>query len=266
MHSNKKLIKLLKSLKTDPEFGTTAQFRAELKKRLTVEASKAGYFITMPEFPQTGFGWWRPFTRASWGKLAWATTGIVLLVTATTTVMAQKSLPTQRLYPVKIFGEQMVMAAAINEWKPQIAAAIADRRLSEIHRLEGKEESNAMTLAVNNYREHLIKTEDFRDGAGEEWATGINRHWTILKQLEEKLEPELVPDAEPQAPTIVKPIDVKPTETILPQPAIDKQINEIRTHTDETSPEKEQPSQKDDQGLHAPEIRLTIPALQNLFP
>ncbi len=272
MNSNKELIKLLKSLKTDPEFGPTLEFRAGLKKRLIAEAPKTGFFIIMPEFLRTSLGWRPPFAKGSWGKLAWAAAGIVLLTATTTAVMAQESLPTQKLYPVKIFGEQMVMAAAKNEWKPQIAAAIADRRLSEIRRLEENEENAAMAEAVNNYRQHLLKIENFRDGAGEKWAMGINRHRAILEQLEEKLESEPIQDTEPQMQTIIKSI-----ETDYPQPTIDRQVNEVKTNPDETLPVKEQSGQKNDQGLNdlkqpanenavIPEIRLTVPAPQNLFP
>ena len=158
---NKGLIKILKSLKTDPELGPTAEFRAGLKKRLMAEIPVPGWFAAWPEFSWGGWG----------RRPAWVIAGVVLMVAGTTTVLAQKSLPTQKLYPVKIAGERAAMAAAKDEWKPQITA--------------GREEKQALAAAVDNYRQHLVQAEHFRDRGDEEWAAGIDRHWETLKQLEE---------------------------------------------------------------------------------
>ncbi len=226
---NKELMKILKSLNGDPELGPAAEFRADLKQRLMAEVKPAGWFMVWPEF-----------SRGSWGRrLAWAIAGVVLMVAGTTTVLAQNSLPTDKLYPVKIAGERAAMAAAKDEWKPQIAAGIADRRLDEIHQLEKNEDTEAAAGAVDNYRRHLTQAEHFRNGADEEWAAGIDRHWATLKQLEENLETESIPAAE-TAP-------VRPTQTggKAPQPVEAEQREEIRTN--ETWPETEERNdQKDD--------------------
>lgn len=240
---NKELIRILKSLKTDPEFGPAAEFRADLKQRLMAEIPEADWFAAWPEF-----------FRGGWGKLAWAIAGVVLMVAGTTTVLAQNSLPTDKLYPVKIAGERAVMAVARDEWKPQIAAGIAERRLDEIHQLEKNEETEAVAGAVDNYRRHLTQAEHFRNGADEEWAAGINRHWETLKQLEEKLAAGAT--AAPTAPTApARPATIAPRPTV----AVETQspAGEKHNQEDDNKKSKQEPAPAN---VNPPIIQLTIPA------
>lgn len=261
---NKRLINLLKSLKTDPEFESRPEFRARLKERLLSEvkpARQTGWFVALPEFSWGGWG----------RRLAWAAAGIVFLAAATTTVMAQKSLPTHKLYPVKIAGERAAMVAAKDDWKPQIAAGIADRRLEEIHQLEKNEETEAVAGAVDNYRRHLMQAENFRAGAGEEWAAGINRHWETLKQLEERLETESIPAAPdgnlPDAPVRATLAPARPTRpaTTAPQPTETSEtpagIGEKHDRKDDKKNDKEKPDQMN---VNLPIIQLTVPVPENL--
>jgi len=254
---NKGLIKILKSLKTDPELGPTAEFRAGLKKRLMAEIPVPGWFAAWPEFSWGGWG----------RRPAWVIAGVVLMVAGTTTVLAQKSLPTQKLYPVKIAGERAAMAAAKDEWKPQITAGIADRRLSEIHRLETREEKQALAAAVDNYRQHLVQAEHFRDRGDEEWAAGIDRHWETLKQLEEGLAAEAAGENLPDAPVRATAAPTAPTRpvTIAPRPTITSETpagtEEINDQKDDKKNDKEKPGEV---SVDLPIIQLTIPVPENL--
>lgn len=250
------LIKLLKSLKADEEFKPTAEFRTRLKQRLMAEVPATGWFVAWPEIS------WE-----TWGRrLAPAVAGFVVMLMGVTVAMAQKSLPTDRLYPIKIAGERAAMAVMpTRHRRAEAAAGIADRRLGEIEQLKEKHEDEAAEAAITNYREYLLRAEDFRDEADEIWTGRIDRHWQTLEHLEEKSEGEVEERGLPELPELPVEIEtvptiVRPTEIQMPPPAGDNKIKEIESdgrHTPGT--------EEDKNGIVLPEIQIIIPPTQDLL-
>lgn len=250
---NNQLLKLLKSLKQDAEFKPAAEFRTKLKQRLMAEVPAAGWFVAWPEI-----SW------GTWGRrLAPAIAGLVLMVAGTTTVMAQKSLPIDYLYPIKIASERVAMAIMpTDHQRVEAAAGIVDRRLGEIEQLTEKHEDEAAEAAIANYREHLLRAEDFRKAADEAWRGRIDRHWQTLKQLEKKSEGKAEEKELPGLPVEIEtvPAIVGPTEIQVPPPTGDNKIKEVEGDSRHTPGIEE-----DKNGIVLPEIQLTIPVPQDLL-
>lgn len=248
------LIKLLKSLKADEEFKPTAEFRTRLKQRLTAEVPAAGWFVAWPEI-----SW------GTWGRrLAPAVAGLVVMLMGATVVMAQKSLPIDRLYPIKIAGERAAMAVMpTRHRRAEVAAGIVDRRLGEIEQLKEKHEDEAAEAAITNYREYLLRAEDFRDAADEAWTGRIDRHWQALKQLEKKSEGKAEEKELPGLPVEIEtvPTIVRPTEAELPRPTTGgNKIDEIKSDSGQALGVEE-----NKKGVVLPEIQIIIPPTQDLL-
>lgn len=240
------LIKILKSLKDDAEFRPGTEFRTELKNQLMAAVPNTGWFIAW-EMP------WKNWSR----RLAPAVAGLVLMLMGATVVMAQKSLPADLLYPVKIAGERAAMAIMpTGRQKVEAAAAIVDRRLWEVEQLRAKHEDEAAGAAITNYREHLVRAENFRDEADEIWTGRIDQHWQTLEQLEKKPEGGIEERGLPELPEL--PVEI-PVETETAPTIV------VPTTSATPAEEKDKDDKQKNKDVSLPEIQITIPAPDDLL-
>ncbi len=79
---------------------------------------------------------------------------VLLLLGFVSVVSAQKSLPGQRLYPLKIASENIISAL-----DPSFKSEILKRRSEEIKQLSGENNSNNLKNAVKDYQEELDHTK-----------------------------------------------------------------------------------------------------------
>lgn len=247
------LIKILKSLKDDAEFRPGTEFRVELKNQLMAAVPRTGWFIAW-EMP------WKNWNR----RLAPAVAGLVAMLMGTTVVMAQKSLPADLLYPIKIAGERTAMAIMpTGRQKAEAAAAIIDRRLTEIKQLQEKYKDEVTEEVIAGYRDYLLRAEDFRQTTDEAWAIRIDRHWQTLEQLEKKPDSGIEGKELPEIPVRIErvPTIAKSAEPELPpSPAGNKIIEEDKSDIGQAQETKENKKEN-----VVPEIQITVPVLQDLL-
>lgn len=226
------LIKLLKSLKKAKFTKPTAQFRLNARIRLMNSIAEQ----TKPEeSSRLGF-----VSRLLNWRLATVLSLILLFLGATTVAAAQKSLPGDMLYPLKIASERALLAITPFEaWKIRLASNFANRRLEEMRQTTQEE-----TLPVDQKSpppanvpsdQSIEKNRESVEGVKEEnqnvpGTLQFNNYQETVDQL---LNPSpLPPSSLPPLPTVPSPI---------PESGVPQNILEVSPQIPESVPSLEIP-------------------------
>jgi hypothetical protein len=152
----KDLINVLRSLKTDENVNPSVFFRGNTKVRLMNSISK--------EKPVTEKGHGFVFFRNP--ALAFRTVGILIIIflilSSGTILAAQSVTPKNKLYPVKLESEQILLnITPFSSWKAKLTVEIVKRRANEIDSEKKSGDKPEIKQGLTRYKNSIENAKKF---------------------------------------------------------------------------------------------------------
>ncbi len=186
-----KLLKQLKSLKHDPQFGGMDQAaNAESWKRISAAISSDDRFEVVPVAAGASYGFWVLSEYISKPVMAGAFSVAVIASGWMTTVRASDSLPGETLYSVKMITERTQLKLASLDRKAVLHTEFAGRRLQEASDLQEESTDDLVSAplvreAIEAYKQEVASAgENLRQLKDEGGETALATATSVQQNLQ----------------------------------------------------------------------------------